>query len=68
MENFFIDGLVMYGAWSVGGNLNVSRYITGCGTQTAGLGFGGYTSTYSAITEEYDGTSWSYGETLIRHD
>ena len=31
----------------------------GAGTQTAALGFGGYVGGASALTEEYNGTSWS---------
>ena len=31
----------------------------GTGTQTAGLGFGGYTTIKSNATEEYNGTSWT---------
>ena len=34
--------------------------LAGCGTQTAGLGFGGYKSgTDTGETEEYDGSSWT---------
>jgi hypothetical protein len=30
--------------WAAGGNMGTARYqLAGCGTQTAGLGFGGYT-------------------------
>ena len=40
-------------AWSTSNNLNTARYaLAGCGTQTAGLSFGGFTDTYSAVTEE----------------
>ena len=40
--------------------MNTARQaLGGAGTQTAGLGFGGYTSTLVAITEEYNGSSWS---------
>jgi hypothetical protein len=37
------------------------KILAGAGTQTAGLGFGGDTGppTASALTEEYDGTSWT---------
>ena len=39
--------------------------ISGCGTQTAGLCFGGNDGgTYEDQTEEYDGTSWSAGGDL----
>ena len=50
-------------AWASGGNLNTARGIlAGAGTQTAALGFGGYTlpgNSASNATEEYNGTSWS---------
>ena len=53
-------------SWTEGSNLNTARYITGCGTQTAGLGFGGYSipETLRAHSEEYNGTSWSEGDDL----
>jgi hypothetical protein len=38
--------------------------LAGCGTQTAGLVFGGYNNCNSSNTEEYDGTSWTAGGTL----
>jgi hypothetical protein len=31
------------------------NYLAGCGTQTAGLAFGGRTPSQSAATEEYTG-------------
>jgi len=48
-------------SWTEGNNLNTARYRIGAaGTQTAGLGFGGYTLPgQTANTEEYNGTSWS---------
>ena len=48
-------------AWAAGGNLNTARYmLAGCGTQTAGLVFGGDASPpYEDKTEEYDGSSWT---------
>jgi hypothetical protein len=49
----------LIGTWSTGGALITSRpSYSGAGTQNAGLVF------YSC-TEEYDGTSWSVGGTLI---
>jgi hypothetical protein len=46
--------------FSNGGGLNTARQaLGGAGTQTAGLGFGGYISAYSALTEEYNGSSWT---------
>jgi hypothetical protein len=43
------------------GSLNTVRDgLAGCGTQTAGLAFCGYTgTTESTATEEYNGTSWT---------
>jgi hypothetical protein len=38
--------------------------IAGAGTQTAGLGFGGYVTVVVNNTEEYDGTSWTAGGNL----
>jgi len=50
-------------AWASGGNLNTARTLTGTGTQSAGLGFGGNAPPPSnnpvGLTEEYNGTSWS---------
>jgi len=44
----------MAGVWSAGGNLSTARNgLAGCGTQSAGLSFGGYASSTSNITEEY---------------
>ena len=51
--------------WTAGGNLATARkYLAGCGTQTAGLGFGGYDTAETAVTEEYDGTAWTAGGNL----
>jgi hypothetical protein len=49
------------GTWASGGNLNTARYVAGgAGTQTAGLGFGGYTAPgQTSATEKYNGTSWT---------
>ena len=42
------------GTWSSGGNLATARNtLAGCGTQAAGLSFGGYVDASSAVTEEY---------------
>jgi hypothetical protein len=38
--------------------------MAGAGTQTAGLGVGGYTTAQVNNTEEYDGTSWTAGGNL----
>ena len=51
------------GTWSSGGALTTARSsLGGCGTQSAGLSFGG--GSYSVVTEEYNGTSWSSGGNL----
>jgi hypothetical protein len=51
-----------------GGNLGTARSeIAGAGTQTAGLGFGGYISSGTPTTnatEEYDGSAWTAGGNL----
>ena len=57
--------LVQIKATSSGGNMSTTRGVLGgAGTQTAALGFGGYTWTPPAVknsTEEYSGFSWSNG-------
>jgi hypothetical protein len=47
--------------------INTTRSdLAGAGIQTAGLAFGGYTSTgYTGATEEYDGTSWTSTSTSL---
>jgi hypothetical protein len=35
------------------------RNLAGAGTQTAGLGFGGYDTALTAATEEYNGHTWT---------
>ena len=60
--------LLSLGAWSAGGNLITSVFANaGAGTQTAGLGFGGYTdgSTRTNATVEYNGSGWASGGNLI---
>jgi len=53
------------GAWTAGGNLGTARYaMGGAGTQTAGLGFGGYDSGFKNESESYDGSSWTEGPNL----
>jgi hypothetical protein len=40
--------------------MNTARQeVAGAGIQTSALAFGGYTTTVTGVTEEYDGTSWS---------
>ena len=46
--------------WATGGSLNTARRtLGGTGLQTAALAFGGFTTTNTSSTEEYDGTSWT---------
>jgi hypothetical protein len=52
-------GATAAGAWATGNNMGTARqYLAGCGTQTAGLAFGG-SPPITGATEEYDGTNWS---------
>ena len=52
-------------SWAAGGNLGTARsFLAGAGTQTAGLGFGGYDTAETAVTEEYDGSAWTAGGNL----
>jgi hypothetical protein len=52
------------GSWATGNNLNTARLqLAGAGTQTAALAFGGYTTTDTAATEEYDGSTWTSNPT-----
>jgi hypothetical protein len=46
--------------------MNTARYgLGGAGTQTASLGFGGFTGpAYSAATEEYNGTTWTFSNNI----
>ena len=54
--------------FSSGGSLNTARWgLGGCGTQTAGIVFGGRNPPVGqdlALSEEYNGTSWSEGPDL----
>ena len=54
--------------WSIGGAMTTGRgQLSGAGTLTAALGFGGYTPSpagASNATEEYDGTTWTAGGNL----
>ena len=53
-------------AWSTSGVLSLARNdLAGCGTQTAGLAFGGQQPpTVYTATEEYNGSGWSNGGDL----
>ena len=45
-------------SWRTANSLNTARsYLGGCGTQTAGLAFGGEAPPLSAATEEWSGNS-----------
>jgi hypothetical protein len=61
-----VEEATTVGAWATGNNMNTAREaLGGAGTQTAGLGFGGYTGTaYTGATEEYDGTNWTNSNSL----
>ena len=57
---FQIPNTTTSGSWSTGGNLNTGRVNSGAaGVQTSGLIFGGKTPPNTAITEAYNGTSWT---------
>jgi len=48
------------GTWSSGGTLNTGRSLLGgAGNNTAGIVFGGYRPAYNAVTETYDGTTFT---------
>ena len=53
-------------SWTEIADLNQGRqYISGCGTTTAGLAFGGIVSdSQSALSEEWNGTSWTDGSNM----
>ena len=54
------DPVVYAGTWSSGGSVNTARqYGAGIGSSTAGLIFGGSSPPVVAITEQYNGTSWT---------
>ena len=59
----FKTALGSYGVWSSGGSLNTARAnISGAGTQTSSVAFGGITPPTNArtgATELYNGTSWT---------
>ena len=64
---FKVKALTTTGTWATGGTMGTARFkLYGVGTQTAGLGFGGYEQYYgfTDATEEYDGSSWTAGGVL----
>src|SRR5210317_972738 len=53
-------GATTSGSWATGGDLNTGRgSLSGAGTQTAALAFGGDIPPFTGATESYDGTSWT---------
>ena len=62
------DNVNTTGVWSTSNSLPMAlQYLSGCGTQTAGLsmaGFGGSPLAYGVNTFEYNGTTWSVGGNL----
>ena len=60
---------VVVDAWTMSGNLTQAhKYLAGCGTQDAGLSFGGTEdSTYNNITEKFNGTTWTTSGNLINN-
>ena len=55
-----IEAVTTVGGWSSGGNVNTARINAGAaGTKSAALLFGGNTPPVSALTESYNGTSWT---------
>ncbi len=64
-----LRGLGVIEAWSSGSSMGRSPAndtLGGCGTPTAGLGFGGYSPGGGTVglTEEYNGTGWGTGGTM----
>ena len=55
--------------WSEVADLNTTRKnLMGAGTQTAAVGFGGYTNPggFTDVTEEWNGSSWTNGNAMNR--
>jgi len=60
-----LKGYAQIKAWSSGGNMGTARFgLTGAGTQTAGLGLGGFDTAVTNVTEEYSGYTWAAGGNL----
>ena len=48
------------GVWSSGGTMNTARQRLGAaGTITAAIAFGGISPATTAVTESYDGSTWT---------
>jgi len=60
------DPVLYAGTWSSSGALNTARF-TGllAGSLTAGLYAGGNTPPSTQVSEEYDGTSWTNGNSMV---
>jgi len=55
-ESFEFDGT----NFTEGGDLNTGRQsAAGCGTQTAGMAMGGYSTAYVGVVEQYNGSAWT---------
>jgi hypothetical protein len=56
-------------SWASANNMNTKRQLlSGCGTQTAGLAFGGLEPTpftVLAATEEYNGATWANSNNMV---
>ena len=65
-KTIYLESWISQRVWTIQGNLSTARSnLAGCGTQYAGLSFGGHTgSTYVNTTEEYNGSSWGAGGNL----
>jgi hypothetical protein len=60
-EKYLNTSIVVYtSTWTASGALNTPRNaIAGAGIQTASVSFGGFTGALSAITETFNGTTWT---------
>ena len=57
-DNFYLQKNIAVGSWTSANLMNTARTsLTGTGTQTAALAFGG--TPLLATTEKYDGTNWT---------
>ncbi len=62
MEWFFMDlERISLDTWTEVNDVNTAREnLPGSGSTTAGLVFGGYTTTPQAVTENWNGSSWTW--------
>jgi len=68
-DTIILESWISPNVWTIGGDVINARYgLAGCGSQSAGLCFGGYQTAGGpgavAYTEEYNGSSWSAGGAL----